>query len=185
MRISRLAALAFAFSAPWVAGTVYRIDPLQTRADFSVRFLGVIPIHGQFASSRGTLEYDGERRGGKVEVIIDANSLYGGGDTARGADFFAVDRYPTITFRSTRFIWGAEHLKAIEGQLTLTGTTQPVTIDIESSGCIPQTGREPARCHAEGEVTVSRTRFGMTGWQRTVSDDVVIHIRLAAVAEPK
>lgn len=185
MRISRLAALAVVLAAPLAAGTVYRIDPAQTRAEFRVRFLGVIPIQGQFASSHGTLEYDGERRGGKVEVIIDANSLHGGGDTARGPDFFAVDKHPTIAFRSTRFVWRDDRLKAIEGQLSLTGATQPVTIDIAASGCTPAAGREPARCHAEGEVTVSRARFGMTGWQRTVSDDVVIHIRLAAVAEPK
>lgn len=181
-----LAACAFvcvtAGAAPSIAAQPerYAIDPVATRVEFAVKFLGFIPIHGHFTQSRGVFERDLAMQGGRVEVEIDTRSLEGGGETARGADFFDVERHPTMLFRSRRFVWVDGMLSAIEGELTLLGKTQPIALAVEGTVCNDATPASPAHCVADGVVRVSRRQFGMGAWRATVGDEVSIRIHLVA-----
>ncbi|MBL8520128.1 MAG: YceI family protein [Betaproteobacteria bacterium] len=163
------------------AAVEYRVDPAETRAGFEVTFLGVIPIRGEFSRVSGTLRFDDGQETGGVDIVIDATSLAGGGATARGKDFFHVARYPVIEFHSSRFLFEQGRLKQVEGKLTLTGQRHPVTLDMHAVTCDARMPPQPRRCRADAEVTVKRNRFGMTGWAMSVSDDVTIRIRLAAI----
>ena len=146
--------------------------------------LGFIPVRGQFKHTTGTLIYDAASQAGNIEVLIDTTSIEANSGraeaAARGADFFNIDKYPRMDFKSSRFVFEGGRLHAVEGVLTLTGTTQPVTLTVSQAACSQATASEASVCRAEASVTVKRSAFGMKAWSRTVGDDVTI--RLAIVA---
>ncbi len=156
----------------------YRIDAQETAAGYETRFLGVLPMRGDFRRSSGTLIYDPATRSGSVEVRIEAASMVSSSakaeSTARGRDFFNVERHPFISFSAANFAFDGDRLRTVEGLLTLVGVTQPVTLVIRNAHC------EPAVCRAEGEVVVQRSIFGMKAWLRMVSDQATIRISLVA-----
>ena len=167
-----------------VAATNYRLDPTETISSFEVWLLGVIPVRGHFKRTTGDMRFDPASRVGSVEVLIDTTSVEANSAranaAARGADFFNVEKYPRIAFKSSRFVFEGERLHLIEGMLTLTGNTQPVTLAIHHAVCKPA----PAVCRAEATLTVKRSAFGMRSWSHAVGDDVTINIAMVAFAEP-
>lgn len=164
--------------------SVYNIDPRETTANFSVNFLGVFPIHGKFQRTTGTLNYDRATRQGSIEVVIDTTTLVASTahaqTSARGMDFFEVDKYPSIEFKSSRFVFDENRLAFIEGSLTMVGNTRPVILNVSASSCDTATASEPARCHATADVVVKRSNFGMKAWARTVGEEVTIRISIMA-----
>jgi polyisoprenoid-binding protein YceI len=174
------AGLMWALPALHASGqpATYRVDALETTAGYETRFLGVLPMRGDFKRSSGTLIYDPVTRSGSVEVRIEAASMISSTvkaeATARGRDFFNVERYPFITFSAANFTFDSDRLRTVDGALTLVGITKPVTLVIRSAHC------EPLVCRAEGEVEVQRSMFGMKAWSRMVSDEVTIRISLVA-----
>ena len=164
--------------------SVYNIDPRETTANFSVNFLGVFPIHGKFQRTTGTLNYDRATRQGSIEVVIDTTTLVASNahaqTSARGMDFFEVDKYPSIEFKSSRFVFDENRLAFIEGSLSMVGNTRPVILNVSASSCDTATASEPARCHATADVVVKRSNFGMKAWARTVGEEVTIRISIMA-----
>lgn len=183
MRVS-LAAFAFASAGLPAHATTYQIDPRVTTATFDVRFLGLIPLHGKFLRTSGTLSYDRATKQGSIEVMIDATTLVASNaraqSSARGPDFFEVEKYPSIAFKSSRFVFDESRLKFIEGSLTLVGNTQPVVLTVTDSHCDGATEQEPATCHAAAELVVKRSAFGMKSWAHSVSEEVTIRIAIKA-----
>ncbi|MBL8513518.1 MAG: YceI family protein [Betaproteobacteria bacterium] len=166
------------------SGAEYAVDPMETRASFVVAFWGLIPIHGEFSRVSGTLRFDDGKESGAIDIAIDATSLTGGGETARGPDFFHIAKYPSIEFRSRRFAFESGVLKRVEGELVLTGQRHAVTLTTQGVQCETPSMAMLRRCKGDAEVTVKRSQFGMTGWKRSVSDDVTIRIRLVAIETP-
>jgi polyisoprenoid-binding protein YceI len=179
-----LVALTAVLLSNGAAATEYIVDPTETRASFVVNFLGVIPIHGEFSRVSGSLRFDDGKETGAVDIVIDATSLQGGGDTARGPDFFNVAKYPAIEFHSRRFVFESGVLKRVDGELALTGQRHPVTLSLQGVQCDAANPAMLRRCKGDAEVTVKRSDFGMTGWKRSVSEDVTIRIRLVAIEAP-
>ena len=167
---------------------VYTIDPRDTTASFDVRFLGLFPLHGQFLRTSGTLLYDRETRQGSIDVSIDTTTLVSNNaraqSLARGAEFFEVEKYPSIEFKSSRFVFNERRLRFIEGSLTLLGNTQAVVLTVTDSHCDAALEQEPAACHANAELVVKRSDFGMKAWSTTVSEEVTIRIAIAARQTP-
>jgi polyisoprenoid-binding protein YceI len=179
----RCAILALTTSLSVDAAT-YFIDPNDTTANFEVQFLGVFPLRGNFQRTTGTLSYDRATKQGSIEVLIDTSTLVSNNvraqSLARGAGFFEVDKYPSIEFRSSRFVFGDSRLQSIEGSLTLVGKTQPVVLTVNDSGCDRETENAPVICHAMAELIVRRSAFGIKAWAHTVSEEVAIQIAITA-----
>jgi polyisoprenoid-binding protein YceI len=100
-------------SAPvWCA--TYQLDPSHTFPQFEIDHLWFFTQRGQFDRVHGTLEYNVEQHTGRLEVVIDAGTLDTGNDERdaelKGAGWFDINRYPTITFRSQRFIFEQDRL---------------------------------------------------------------------------
>ncbi|MBL8523989.1 MAG: YceI family protein [Betaproteobacteria bacterium] len=178
------------FAAASIAShaSTYRIEPTETTARFEVHFLGVFPIRGDFRRTSGTLIYDPATRVGNIDVAIDATTLEAGSEraqkTARGEDFFNVDKFSSIDFKSSRFVFEDSKLRAVEGMLTLVGLNKPVVLVVNDSKCEPAREREAAYCRADATLTVKRSDFGMKAWSHTVGDDVVIRIAIVAKQAP-
>ena len=172
-----------------ICATSYRLDPKETTSSFEVWLLGIFPVRGHFKRTTGDLRFDPVSKMGNIEVFIDTTTVVANSPrasaTARGEDFFNVEKYPRIEFKSSRFVFQGERLHLIEGMLTLTGNTQPVTLTIQHALCKPASAPAPAPavCHAEATLTVKRSAFGMKSWSHSVGDDVTINIGMVAFAE--
>lgn len=176
---------------------LYELDPVETHSRFEAKFLGVITVRGKFNRTTGRLFHDPlrtdaeSRANDSIEAEIDATTLdahvanaHTTNEILRGPDFFNVEKFPTIGFKSSRFNWDGEVLKSIDGRLTLLGVTKPVTLTVEKSGCTPATNGTRARCTAEAFVRVKRADFGMKAWSKSVGNEVKIIVELVAVAAP-
>jgi polyisoprenoid-binding protein YceI len=120
-----------------VAG-VYTIDPGHTSVEFVGRHLMITKVRGRLGDVTGivTIEEDPERS--HVEVEIQAAPLDTGNadrDTQlRNADFFDVETYPVITFRSTNIEEGRSGTWMVTGDLTVRDVTRPVTLEVDFDG---------------------------------------------------
>lgn len=195
-----LIALCLGQAALGTAGSAhaarYEIDSARTTTRYETRYLGFVPVRGEFGRMTGMLQYAPEKPPGEreasIHVVIDATTLKpttfdneSKRRMLRGPEFFNVEKFPTIEFKSTRFRYEGDKLIAIDGAITLVGVTKPVTLTVLSSGCTPAASARPARCVAETELTVKRFDFGMNGWSGTVSDEVKISVDLIAVVAPE
>jgi polyisoprenoid-binding protein YceI len=118
---------------------VWQIDNAHTQAQFAVRHMMVSSVKGRFAELSGEIHLDEDDPArSSVQVTIDAASI----DTRseqrdahlRSADFFAVEAYPELTFRSTRVEATGEDAFRVEGDLTIRDVTRPVVLEVERLG---------------------------------------------------
>jgi polyisoprenoid-binding protein YceI len=120
-----------------VAG-VYHIDPMHTTVEFVGRHLMITKVRGRFTKVSGTITIADEPGESHVEVDIDAASLDSGvadrDAHMRSPDFFDVDKYPTITFKSTKVEADKSSTWAVAGDLTVRGVTRPITLQVEFDG---------------------------------------------------
>ena len=196
-----IALLLFGFTAQ-AAQLEYVIDPVATKTTYETKYLGFISVRGVFTRMTGSLQYDATSdpikptidREASIHVVIDTTTLKPTNfdsdakrQMLRGPEFFNVDKFPTIEFKSSKFRYsvnsfGEEKLVAIDGTVKLVGITRPATLNVIKSQCDAATATQAARCTATTEWFVKRFEFGMNGWANTVSDEVKISVDLVAVA---
>jgi polyisoprenoid-binding protein YceI len=178
---------------PLATPPLFVLDPSETHSRFEVKFLGLMMVRGKFNRTTGNLYHDpagrdaASRASDSIYAEIDATTLdthvinsHATNEILRGPQFFNVEKFPAITFKSSVFNWDETSLKSIEGSLTLLGVSKPVTLTVEKSGCAPATVQKRARCTAEAFVNVKRADFGMKAWAASVSNDVKLTIELVA-----
>jgi polyisoprenoid-binding protein YceI len=117
----------------------WNIDPDHTAATFSIRYLMISYVRGLFNRVRGTITFDpNEPERSFVEVTIDASGVYTGikkrDDHLRSSDFFEVEKYPSIAFRSTGVRKRGGNGLTVTGDLTIRGVTRQVTLEAEFAG---------------------------------------------------
>ncbi len=158
--------------AKWV------IDPDHSVAMFAIRHLMIANVHGHFNKIEGTIYFDPANITlASVEATIDVASICTGikkrDDHLRSPDFFDVEKYPKILFKSMEVgkITGNNHFK-LNGNLTIRGVTRPVTLEVEYAGPI----KSPFGATSLGfSVTtiINREDFGMT-WNETMEGGVMV-----------
>ena len=170
--------------------TTYRIDKAHSEAVFQVRHL-LTKVRGRFSDFEGEIDYDEENPDqSSVNVTIQAASVDTGErdrDThLRSADFFEVEKFPTLTFRSTRVTRRSSESFDVAGDLTIHGVTRPVTLSTALLG----KARDPwgnERVAFEAETTINRKDFGLL-WNAAletggflVGDEVKISLSVQAL----
>ena len=143
----------------------YTIDASHTAIGFQARHAMVTSVRGNFKEFEGTAHVDANNPGNsKVDLTIAVNSVDTGSADRDGhlasADFFDIEKYPTITFRSTEVERDGDDW-AITGDLTIKGVTKSVTIPFEFVG----SAQDPfgnTRVGFEGEVAVNRKDWDLT-----------------------
>ncbi|GHE83157.1 polyisoprenoid-binding protein [Streptomyces longispororuber] len=171
----------------------YTLDPTHTTIGFVARHAMVTNIKGSFRDVSGSLHLDGADPSASTAVIEVAMDSIDTGNADRdghlkSADFFKTEEFPTMTFRST----GAEALGGddyrITGDLTILGTTRPITIDLEFNGAAKDPfGNE--RVGFEGKAELLRSDWGLT-WNAAletggvlVSDKIKLRFDISAVKQ--
>jgi polyisoprenoid-binding protein YceI len=153
----------------------------------------ITTVRGYFQSARGTIIFDEAAPSrSSVEVEIDAASLVTGveyrDNHLKSADFLEVEKYPAITFKSTRIEpLDSEHAKVI-GDLTIHGVTQEVILDTELTG----RGKNPMGKEVmafEARTSINRKDFGLV-WNvaletggMLVSDIIKIEIAIEGIKQ--
>ena len=136
--------------------STWKIDPVHSGVEFKVRHLGVSNVHGTFSKPSGIIKLD-EKDMTKSSVEASVNtSTVNTNEEARDkhlqtAEFFDVQKYPTITFKSTSVASSGGKL-TLTGDLTMNGVTKPVTLALD--------GPAPPQTDAKGLV---RSGFSATG----------------------
>jgi polyisoprenoid-binding protein YceI len=158
-----------------IPGT-YAIDASHTDVGFSVRHLMVSKTKGRFSGVSGTVTIAEEPTESSVEVEIDVASIDTRDDKRdghlRSADFFDVEQYPTMIFRSTavRPVGGSNW--AVDGDLTVHGVTRPVSLEVTFEGAARDPwGGERLGFTAQGEV--DREDFGLS-WNQALETGGVL-----------
>lgn len=143
----------------------YTIDPSHSRLGFSARHAMVTTVRGQFGEFSGTAHVDTDNPGNSsVNVTIQTASIDTGSEDRdahlRSGDFFDAEANPTITFTSTKVERDGTDWE-ITGDLTIKGTTKPVTIVFEETG----SAQDPfgnTRIGFEGQAAINRKDWDLT-----------------------
>jgi polyisoprenoid-binding protein YceI len=164
---------------------IWEIDPAYSHVSFAIRVMSVTTTRGSFDTLQGQLHIDEQNPANSwVEAEVDAASINTHNilrDThLRSNAFFAVKKYPTIAFKSTR----VEHIGGsaykVTGNLTLLGTTKPITFDVSYSG---QSAGLNARAGLTARATINRDDFGLDRGivQSAAGKTAAVEIALIAV----
>jgi polyisoprenoid-binding protein YceI len=196
VRAISIAALAATLSLPADAATsTWQIDPNHSAAQFAVRHLAISTVRGAFTKVNGTIQLDDKDLSkSSVEVTIDADSV----DTRvpnrdkdlRSDHFFDVQKYPTITFKSTKVEQVEPGKLKVTGDLTIHGVTKPVVLDVEGPTAAVKDPWGNQRAAANATTKINRQDYGvkwnatMDGGGVVVGDDVAITIDVEMVQKP-
>lgn len=153
-------------TAAQAAPATYAIDPTHTFATFEIDHNGASTNRVRFDKKSGTVEFDRDAKAGRVEVVLEMDSLSSG--TAafdkhlKSADIFNVAKFPQAKFVSDKFVFDGDKLKEVTGQLTILDKTQPVTIKANKFTCYPNAMLQKREtCGGDFEAVIDRTAFGV------------------------
>ena len=143
----------------------WKFDPYHTQVEFSAKHLGMMTVRGHFAEVTATGEIDVEHpEHSKVGATINTASIRTHNETRdndlRSGNFLEVDKYPTITFKSTSIEPAGKDKYKLTGDLTIKGTTKPIILQVIRYGEF----NDPAMGHRIGyaaEGKLNRQDFGM------------------------
>jgi len=172
-------------AVPGFAQDIYKIDAVHSQIGFKIRHL-VAKTSGRFTKFDGTIKVDAKDISkSSVEVTIDAASINTDNDGRdkhlRGADFFEVEKYPVITFKSTAVKEVEKGKLQITGDFTMHGVTKSITFPITSAGT--RAGMKPGSVVAgfiDGAVRINRNDFGIKTYPGVLGDDVDISLDIEA-----
>jgi polyisoprenoid-binding protein YceI len=172
--------------------TTYEIDPAHSSAQFTVRHMMITNVRGGFSSVKGTVVYDAANPSDStIEATIDVNTI-ATLDAQRdahlkSADFLDTEKYPNITFKSTKVESAGSEEGTVTGDLTIHGVTKQVVLKVEGP---TQEGKDPwgnTRIGASATTKIKRSDFGLT-WNAAletggimVGDDVKIELELEMI----
>lgn len=182
------AAFAAFFAGQAVAAPqTYTVDSSHTFPRFSYTHMGMSKQILRFDKTSGTVVLDKDAKEAKVDVTIDMTSINTGFEVfdghIQGEDFLDTAKYPTATYKSTKVVFDGDKPVRIEGDLTIKGVTQPVTLTVTSFYNGPHPMLKKDAIGANATAVISRTAFNAGKFAPAVSDEVTLDIALEAVAE--
>jgi len=172
--------------------STWKFDPYHTQVEFSAKHLGMMTVRGHFAEVTASGEIDVEHpEHSKIEASINTLSIRTHNETRdndlRSSNFLEAEKYPTITFKSTRIEPSGKDRYKLTGDLTINDTTKPVTLDVVRYGEF----NDPRMGHRIGYAAsgqINRKDFGMKfdavlDGKFVVSNEIQINIEGELVEE--
>jgi polyisoprenoid-binding protein YceI len=153
-------------SAPFAFASTWEIDSAHASANFSVRHLMVSNVKGTMGKVTGKVELDdGDITKSTVDVTIDVKGINTKepkrDDHLRSKDFFDVEKFPNITFKSTKVEKAGDKLK-VTGDLTIRGTTKPVTLEAMVTNEVKNPFTKATTRGVTATAKINRKDFGLT-----------------------
>jgi len=176
----------------YLAGT-WKLDPVHSDLSFSVRHLMVSKVRGHFGSFDVQIVTGEDPLDSSVTATVDVDSFDTGSADRdahiRSADFLEVDRYPTMTYRSTAVRPDGDGF-VVDGDLTLHGVTRPVPLRLEVNGFQAATPFGDTRAGFSATAEVDRRDFGieynmpLDGGGVVIGDRLQVSIEIEAILAP-
>ena len=161
----------------------FLLDPVHTQILFYCDHLGFSKSQGEFLRFQGNFSFDPNHpQNSSAMVNIDTASIEMDNEKwnehMRNKDFFDVENYPTITFKSSSIELLGQDRAKVHGDLTILGKTHPVTLNVKynKSGVHPFSGKYIAGFSAT--TTVKRSQYGMTYGLPALGDDIEIRLEI-------
>ncbi|GAA5082156.1 YceI family protein [Lysobacter panacisoli] len=185
-RIALVAALAVASTTAFAAPVTYKIDANHTSVVASWSHFGFSNPIANFGQVDGAITYDPANVGSsKVEVTLPLAGLDSHvvkfDEHLRSADFFDAEKFPTITFKSTKVEAAGDKKLRVFGDLTIKGITRQVVLDTTINKVGEQPMAKRAAAGFDATTTIKRSDFGVDKYAPNVSDNVTIRITTEAV----
>ncbi len=162
--------------SPFSTPQIYRSQPESTSVAFHVRHFPLSTFTGQFDRFEAFFVFD-DRAPEKIEFlgIIDITSFepeYPPPIDVTGPDWFALEDYPTSHFYGARMVMTGPDTAVVHGEVTMRGITHPALVNIEFLSGAPLVEPYPDVFKFQAEMTVDRTKFGMTKLRRIVRREI-------------
>lgn len=169
----------------------YNFDKAHTSIGFRVKHLGLVDVPGYFRDFTGTINYDAKdvtksSVGFKAQVTSVDTGVKGRDDHLRREDFFFVEKYPEMTFKSTKVEKKGKNLM-ITGDLTMRGVTKSVTFPFTIAGFLTDARNNSTRIGVTAETQINRRDFGVNYGSNlpngvpSLSDNVVVVLNIEAI----
>ncbi len=170
------AALLLVAAAAFAAPVTYTIDKPHTEVGFDVRHF-FSKVHGRFNDFQGTIVFDEQD---PAKISVEATAVTGSISTdnekrdghLKTADFFDAEKYPTLSFKSTKVTAAGKNKYKVTGDLTLRGVTKSVVFDVDflGAGSVGVGGQSwGAKAGFAATTTVNRKDFGIN-WNKTLDN---------------
>jgi polyisoprenoid-binding protein YceI len=158
--------------------STWKIDPAHSAAEFKVKHMMISNVKGKFSGLSGVLSLnEGDPTLSSVEASIPVSTLTTGDEQRDGhlksADFFDAEKFPTLTFKSTKVAKAGEGELTVTGDLTLHGVTKPVKFAVEGPS---EPGKDPwgnTRIGLSATTKINRKDFEL-GWNATLETGGVL-----------
>jgi len=170
----------------------YKLDPGHSDVAFTVRHMMVSKVRGHFTKVEADIVLAPNPLDSSATATIDPNSIDTNNptrdDDLRSANFFEVDKYPTISYRSTGLRHTADGFD-LDGELTIHGVTRPVTLALDVHGFTKDVyGGFRAGFSATGEIDRKKfditTNIPMDGGGVVIGDTIQLFIEVEAILQP-
>lgn len=186
-------ALVFVASAAFAAPVTYTIDKPHTEVGFDVRHF-FSKVHGRFNDFQGTIVFDEQD---PAKISVDASAVTASVSTdnekrdghLKTADFFDAEKFPTLTFKSTKVTAAGKNKYKVAGDLTLRGVTKPVVFDVDflGAGSVGVGGQSwGTKAGFVATTTINRKDFGIN-WNKQLdngglmlADEVTLTLNIEA-----
>ena len=190
----RLSLIPAAAAAVLLASTVsaqaasYAIDPTHTFVTFEISHFGTSTNRGRFDKKEGSVEFDRAAKTGKVTLTVDTTSVNTGtvafNKHLQSADLFHTEKFPTMTFAASQFVFKGDKVAEVVGTLTLLGKTNPLTLKATNFNCYDSPMLKREVCGGDFEATLDRTAYGMNyGIDWGFPKDVRLVVQVEAVKQ--
>lgn len=173
----------------------WQLDPYHTQVEFSARHLGMMTVRGYFDEVSTSAEIDpAHPESASVEATISTASVRTNNGIRdkdiRSSNFLDVENYPVMTFKSTSIAASGTDRYALTGDLTIKGTTHPVTLQVTRYGEFNDPGMMGHRIAYGAQTQINRKEFGLTfsavlDGRFVVSDEIQISIEGEIVEVPE
>lgn len=187
MKRCAAALLIGTLTVPAFAAENYTIDPKHTRPLFEINHLGFSTQHGRFGKTSGKITLDTGAKTGSVDISIDTASIDMGladwDKHMKSDEFFNVEKFPTMTFKSDKLQFDGNKVVGAEGSLTLLGVTKPIKLAVSNFRCGPHPLLKKTACGADVTATIKRSEFGMTKLVPAIGDVVKLEIPVEALQD--
>ena len=186
-RIAILALTASLGISAFAATETYVVDGTHSFPSFSYTHLGFSTQQSKFDKTTGKITLDRAAKTGTLDITIDVKSVNTGLELfnghLQGEDYFNIEKFPAITFKSGNFKFDVDKIAAITGDLTIKGITKPVTLAVTSFNCAPHPFTKKEVCGANANARIKRSEFNAGKNAPAVSDEVTLNIVVEAIKE--
>ncbi len=186
LSISLAVAFGIFLSIPSLQAAHYEIDTAHSSVNFKIGHL-FSKVNGTFNEFSGTVQYEpGKPEAWGTHAVIKASSIDTNNENRdkhlRSADFFDVEKYPEITFKSTKIESTGENTAKLEGTLSMHGVEKPVVLDLEIHGI----GKDPwgnTRAGFTAKGKINRKDFGIVYNQKLETGNLLLGEEVEIILE--